>query len=386
MQYIKTLNPISQIVEKYLTKENYSISDDAENPSGILVRSANMHDYEVNEELLCVARAGAGYNNIPFKGFGEDGIVVFNTPGANANGVKELVICGLLMSARDVCGGMNWVQQLKGEDEVGKKVEKGKKNFAGGEISNKCLGIIGMGAIGAMVANAAVAMDMNVTGYDPFMTVEAALSLSRSVSRGISMDEIYTQSDFITLHLPLLEKTRGMINSESIAKCKDGVVILNFARGELVDTDSIIKALESGKVAKYVTDFPNENLLGVENVISIPHLGASTKESEENCAEMAAKQIKDYIENGNIINSVNYPNCSQARSGEYRLAIMHKNVTNMVGQITQIIADENHNISNMINKSRDDLAYTIIDIDDVPSTACVTSLEQIEGIVRVHSL
>jgi len=386
MQYIKNLNPISQIVEKYLAKENYSISDDAKNPSGILVRSASMHDYEVNEELLCVARAGAGYNNIPYKEFGEKGIVVFNTPGANANGVKELVICGLLMSARDVCGGMSWVQQLKGEDEVGKKVEKGKKNFAGGEISNKSLGIIGMGAIGAMVANAAVALDMEVTGYDPFMTVEAALSLSRSVSRGTSMDEIYAQSDFITLHLPLLEKTRGMINTETLAKCKDGVVILNFARGELVDTDAMIEALESGKVGKYVTDFPSEELLGIKNVISIPHLGASTKESEENCAKMAAKQIRNYIEDGNIINSVNYPDCSQPRSGSYRLAIMHKNITNMVGQITQIIADENHNISNMINKSHDDLAYTIIDLDDTPSIACISSLEQIEGIVKVRSL
>lgn len=386
MQYIKKLNPISQIVEKYLTKANYMISDDAQNPSGVLVRSANMHDYEVNDELLCVARAGAGYNNIPFKKFGEEGVVVFNTPGANANGVKELVICGLLMAARDVCGGMNWVQELKGENDVGKKVEKGKKNFAGGEISNKGLGIIGMGAIGAMVANAAVALDMEVTGYDPFMTVEAALSLSRSVSRGTSMDEIYAQSDFITLHLPLIDKTRGMINKDTISKCKDGVVILNFARGELVDTDSIIEALESGKVAKYVTDFPDERLLGVKNVIAIPHLGASTKESEENCAEMAAKQIKNYIENGNIKNSVNYPDCTQPRSGEYRLAIMHKNVTNMVGQITQIIADENHNISNMINKSRDDLAYTILDLDDVPSAACTASLEKIEGILKVRSL
>ncbi len=386
MQHIKTLNPISKIVEKYLTKNNYTISDDAKNPIGILVRSANMHDYKVNDELLCVARAGAGYNNIPYKKLGNQGIVVFNTPGANANGVKELVICGLLMSARDVCGGMNWVQQLEGQDEVSKKVEKGKNNFAGGEISNKNLGIIGMGAIGAMVANAAVAMDMEVTGYDPFMTVEAALSLSRSVSRGTSMEDIYSQSDFITLHLPLLEKTRGMINSETLAKCKDGVVILNFARGELVDTDSIIEALESGKVAKYVTDFPNEKLLGIKNVIAIPHLGASTKESEENCAEMAAKQIRNYIENGNIKNSVNFPNCTQPRSGGYRLAIMHKNITNMVGQITQIIADENHNIANMINKSRDDLAYTIIDLDDAPSSVCITSLEQIEGIIKVRSL
>lgn len=386
MQHIKTLNPISQIVEKYLTKENYAISDDAKNPIGILVRSANMHDYEVNDELLCVARAGAGYNNIPYKKLGNQGIVVFNTPGANANGVKELVICGLLMSARDVCGGMNWVQQLEGQDEVSKKVEKGKKNFAGGEISNKNLGIIGMGAIGAMVANAAVALDMEVTGYDPFMTVEAALSLSRSVSRGTSMEDIYSQSDFITLHLPLLEKTKGMINSETLAKCKDGVVILNFARGELVDTDSIIEALESGKVAKYVTDFPDEKLLGVKNVIAIPHLGASTKESEENCAEMAARQIRNYIENGNIQNSVNFPNCTQPRSGGYRLAIMHKNVTNMVGQITQIIADENHNIANMINKSHDDLAYTIIDLDDAPSAVCTASLEQIDGIIKVRSL
>jgi len=386
MYKVKKLNPVSDIVKKYLTDDKFKVSDDIDNPDGIIVRSASMHDYKVNNELLCVARAGAGYNNIPYKDLAQDGVVVFNTPGANANGVKELVVCGMLLSARDIYGGMAWAQQLKGQDEIPKTVEKGKNNFAGGEISGKNLGIIGMGAIGALVANAAVAMDMEVTGYDPFMTVEAALSLSRSVSRGVSADEIYANSDFITLHLPLLEKTKHMINKETISKCKDGVVILNFARGELVDTDAILEALESGKVAKYVTDFPNENLLGIKNVIAIPHLGASTKESEENCAEMAAKQIKEYIENGNIKNSVNYPNCSQPRSGEYRLAIMHKNVTNMVGQITQIIADENHNITNMINKSYDGLAYTIIDLDDSPSAVCVSSLEQIDGIIKVRSL
>ena len=386
MYKIKKLNPVSDVIKDYLTAENYSIANDAANPDGIIVRSASMHDYDVNKELLCVARAGAGYNNIPFKDFGEKGVVVFNTPGANANGVKELVICGMLLSARDIYGGMNWAQQLKGEDEVSKKVEKGKKNFAGSEISGKNLGIVGMGAIGAMVANAAVALDMNVTGYDPFMTVEAALSLSRSVSRGISTDEIFADSDFITLHLPLLEQTKHMINKETISKCKDGVVILNFARGGLVDSDAMLEALESGKVKKYVTDFPDAKLLGIKNVIAIPHLGASTKESEENCAEMAAKQIKNYIECGNVKNSVNYPDCSQPCSSKYRLAIMHKNALNMVGQITQIIADENHNIANMINKSRDDLAYTIIDLDDRPSDTCVSQLEQIDGIIRVRSL
>ena len=386
MYKIKKLNPVSDVIKKYLTEKDYEISDDTNNPYGIIVRSASMHDYEVNDELLCVARAGAGYNNIPFNELAQKGIVVFNTPGANANGVKELVICGMLLSARDIYGGMEWAQQLQGQDNVAKTVEKGKKNFAGGEISGKNLGIIGMGAIGALVANAATALDMEVVGYDPFMTVEAALSLSRSVSRSVSMDEIYANSDFITLHVPLLEKTKHMINKKTISKCKDGVVILNFARGELVDTDAILEALESGKVAKYVTDFPTEKLLGVKNVVAIPHLGASTKESEENCAEMAAKQIKDYLENGNINNSVNYPDCAQPRSGEYRLAIMHKNVTNMVGQITQKIADENHNIANMINKSRQDLAYTIIDLDDSPSNKCVSSLEQIDGIIKVRSL
>lgn len=383
---IKVLNPVSDIVLKYLTDDSYVISDDTANPDGIIVRSASMHDYRVNEKLLCVARAGAGYNNIPFNDLADQGVVVFNTPGANANGVKELVVCGMLLSARDVYGGMAWAQQLKGQDGISKTVEKGKNNFAGGEISDKNLGIIGMGAIGAMVANAAIAMNMEVIGYDPFMTVEAALSLSRSVTRGTNMDEIFATSDFITLHLPLLEKTKHMINSETISKCKNGVVILNFARGELVDTDAIIEGLASGKVAKYVTDFPNDKLLGVKNVIAIPHLGASTKESEENCAEMAARQIKDYLESGNIKNSVNYPDCAQPRSGEYRLAIMHKNITNMVRQITQKIADENHNITNMINKSHNGLAYTIIDLDDSPSSVCVSSLEQIDGITKVRSL
>ncbi|MBN2879221.1 MAG: phosphoglycerate dehydrogenase [Clostridia bacterium] len=386
MYKIKTLNPISDIVKKYLPQSNYSISDAEESPEGILVRSASMHEYKKNDNLLCVARAGAGYNNIPYDEYAQSGIVVFNTPGANANGVKELVICGMLLSARGIYDGIAWTQQLKGSENVAKAVEKGKKDFAGSEISGKKLGIIGIGAIGAMVANAAVALDMDVTGYDPFMTVEAALSLSRSVNRGISLDEIYSESDFISLHVPLLDKTKGMINKQTINKCKDGVVILNFARGELVDTKAVIEALESGKIAKYVTDFPSEELLDVKNVISIPHLGASTKESEENCAEMAAKQIKDYLEDGNIRNSVNYPDCSQPRSGEYRLAILHKNVTNMVGQITQKLADENHNISNMINKSRDALAYTILDLDDSPSRECVSALEQIDGIIKVRSL
>lgn len=386
MYKIKKLNAISDIVKSHLTPDSYEISDDEKNPVGVLVRSASMHEYDVNPELLCVARAGAGYNNIPYNDFAEKGIVVFNTPGANANGVKELVICGMLLSARDIYGGIAWAEQLKGQDEIGKAVEKGKKNFAGGEISGKNLGIVGMGAIGALVANAAIALDMEVTGYDPGMTVESALSLSRSVSRGTSMDIIFAKSDFITLHVPLLEQTKNMINKSTLAKCKDGVVILNFARGELVDTDAILEALASGKVAKYVTDFPDEKLIGVKNVIAIPHLGASTKESEENCAEMAAKQIKEYIENGNIRNSVNFPDCEQPRSGAYRLGIMHKNVTNMVGQITQKIADENHNIANMINKSRGDLAYTLIDLDDSPSDVCVTSLEQIDGIIKVRSL
>ncbi len=345
-----------------------------------------MHDYSANKELQCVARAGAGYNNIPYDDFAQKGIVVFNTPGANANGVKELVVCGMLLSARDIYGGMQWAQSLEKNDSVSSVVEKGKKNFAGGEISGKSLGIIGMGAIGALVANAATALDMEVTGYDPFMTVDAALSLSRSVNRGISLDEIFSNGDFITLHVPLLDQTKHMINKDTIAKCKDGVVILNFARGELVNVKDVLDALQSGKVAKYVTDFPDKRLLGVKNVIAIPHLGASTKESEENCAEMAAKQIKDYLENGNVKNSVNYPDCSQPRSGQYRLAILHKNKTNMVGQITQIIADENHNISNMINKSKESLAYTIIDLDDSPSDKCLSSLEQIDGILKVRSL
>lgn len=386
MYNIKTLNPISSVVSKYLSEDKYTISDNAKAPEGIIVRSASMHEYKHNKELLCIARAGAGYNNIPYQQYGDEGIVVFNTPGANANGVKELVICGLLLSARQVHEGMSWVQQLKGEQEVGKIVEQGKKNFAGGEIAGKSLGIIGMGAIGAMVANAAMAMNMKVTGYDPFMTVESALSLSRAVNRGLSENEIYETSDYISLHLPLIEKTKHMINKETLAKCKDGVVILNYARGELVEPKAMLEALAKGKVAKYVTDFPTEEYLGVNNVIAIPHLGASTTESEENCAIMAAKQVKDYIENGNITNSVNLPDCAQGRSGEYRLGIIHKNIKHMVSQITSIIGDENHNIANMINKSRNELAYTMIDLDDSPSVACISNLEQIDGIIRVRSL
>ena len=386
MYKIKKLNQISNIINKYLTEDNYMLSENIEAPNGIIVRSASMHDYPVNNNLLCVARAGAGYNNIPYDQFAQQGIVVFNTPGANANGVKELVVCGMLLASRDIYGGMAWALNLKGQTGVPAAIEKGKRNFAGGEISGKQLGIIGMGAIGALVANAAIALDMTVTGYDPFITVDSALSLSRSVKREISIDDIFACSDFLSLHLPLLEKTKHMINKATLAKCKDGIVILNFARGELVDIDAMLEALKSGKVSKYVTDFPNEKLIGAKNVIAIPHLGASTKESEENCAEMAAKQTKDYLENGNIKNSVNYPDCEQPRSGKYRLTILHKNITNMVGQIAQNIAKQNHNINNMINKSRDDLAYTIIDLDDSPSDVCIASLEQIDGIIKVRSL
>lgn len=385
MKKVLTLNAISDVIYDYLKKGEYKVGDNVNSPEAILVRSAKLHDYEMEDNLLCIGRAGAGVNNIPVDKCAEAGVVVFNTPGANANGVKELVLCALLMSGRKIAESLEWAKTLKGKgDEVPKLVEKGKKNFAGPEVMGKKLGIIGMGAIGGAVANVAIALGMEVTGYDPFMSVDAALSLTRAVKITKSLDEILAESDYITIHVPLNDNTKNLIGKKNFSKLKKGAVILNFSRGGLVENEELLKALDSGKVAKYITDFPTDDLLCNDNILALPHLGASTPEAEENCAIMAARQVDDYIKNGNIVNSVNFPNCSQPRSGNLRLCFIHKNVTNMVGQITAALAAENHNISNMVNTSSGDFAYTIIDVDDAPTDACVNQIKAIEGMIKVR--
>ena len=385
MKKILTLNAISDVIFDYLKKDEYEISDSVTSPDAVLVRSAKLHDYEMDENLLCIGRAGAGVNNIPVEKCAEQGVVVFNTPGANANGVKELVLCALLMSGRKIADAIEWAKTLKGKgEEVGKLVEKGKNMFVGHEVMGKKLGIIGMGAIGGAVANVATALGMEVTGYDPFMSVDAALSLTRAVSMTKSLDTLFAESDYITIHVPLNSDTKNLIGKKSIPKLKKGVVVLNFSRGELIDNAELLKALENGQISKYITDFPSDELLCHEQIIALPHLGASTPEAEDNCAVMAACQVDDYIKNGNITNSVNFPQCSQPRSGNFRLGFIHRNVTNMVGQITGILAAENHNISNMVNVSRGEYAYTLIDVDDVPSTACVGKLKGIESMIKVR--
>ncbi len=381
---IKTLNEIDkQGLDKF--SDNYVIEDN-DQADGIVLRSFKMHDYPLNDNLKAIARAGAGVNNVPVDKCSEKGIVVFNTPGANANGVKELVIAGLLMSSRDIAGSIDWAKTLVGKgDEVPKLVESGKKAFGGPEIKGKTLGVIGLGAIGVIVANAASALGMNVLGYDPYISVAAAWGLSRNVKRADSYEELFAASDYITMHMPLLPDTTKFINEQRIAQMKDGVRILNFSRGELVDDDAIEVALKSGKVSKYVTDFPNAKTVGMENVIAIPHLGASTPESEVNCAIMAVEQIRDYLENGNIRNSVNYPDCDLGicRTAA-RVTINHKNIPNMVGQITAIMGTQNLNIADMINKSRKEWAYTVLDVEGNVTDEMVKALSDIEGIVKVR--
>ena len=378
------LNPIAQVGLSLFT-DQYEKEDDLANTDAVLVRSASMHEMELPDQLKAVARAGAGVNNIPLDKCAEKGIVVFNTPGANANGVKELVIAGLLLASRDIVGGVNWVQEIKDEETVAKLVEKGKKKFAGKEIQGKKLGVIGLGAIGVLVANAANRLGMQVYGCDPYISVEHAWNLSRDIKAVKCNDEIFKECDYITVNVPLLDSTKKMINADTIAKMKDGVVILNFARDLLVDDDAIKAALASGKVAKYVTDFPNAKTAGMEGVIAIPHLGASTEESEDNCAIMAVKELKDYLENGNITNSVNYPAldagiCQSA----LRVAINHKNIPNMLTQFTKVFSDDNINIENMVNKSRGDYAYTVIDISDKPEADFKAELECIDGVLKVR--
>lgn len=384
MRNIYCFNAISKYGTDRLTAD-YALTDDLARAEGVLVRSAALHETEFGDSLLAIARAGAGVNNIPLDRCANEGIVVFNTPGANANGVKELVIAGLLLAARDVVGGIEWCKENKEDANIAKTVEKAKKAFAGYEIKGKKLGVIGLGAIGAEVANTAAALGMEVYGYDPYISINAAWALSRDVKHITSVDTIYQECDYITVHVPLLDSTRGMINGQTIGQMKDGVVILNFARDFLVDDDAMAAALETGKVRRYVTDFPNPKSVAMKNVIAIPHLGASTEESEDNCAKMAVEELMDYLENGNIRNSVNYPNCDMGvcRAAS-RVAVLHLNVPNMIGQITGILASGNVNISDMTNKSRDKYAYTLLDLENPAEEDMVEKLKAIKGVLRVR--
>lgn len=385
MYKILCLNKISPVGTKRLG-EAYTFSPEIENPDGILVRSAAMHDMELGEDLLAIARAGAGVNNIPVDKCLEKGIVVFNTPGANANAVKELVLCALLLTSRRIAPAMDWVKTLKGQgDQVEKLIEKGKSQFAGPEIQGKALGVVGLGAIGILVANAASQLGMEVYGYDPYLSVEHAWHLSSAVRRSLSLDEIYAKCDYITLHLPQTKDTKGMVNGDSIQKMKDGVRILNFARGALVDAPALLEALEKGKVAAYATDFPTDSMLGTEGIVALPHLGASTPESEDNCAVMAVDQIKDYLENGNILNSVNLPSISMAReAGTKRICIIHKNVPNTIALFASTCGEAGINIENMQSKSKGEYAYTILDVSGDLSPAAVDALRALEPIVKVR--
>ncbi|MBQ9964243.1 MAG: phosphoglycerate dehydrogenase [Clostridia bacterium] len=383
---ILTLNKIAACgTERF--GAGYVIGDDVKEPVGVMVRSAAMHDMEFPKSLLAVARAGAGVNNIPLDRCSDEGIVVFNTPGANANAVKELVIAGLLLASRKVVPAIEWATTLKGKGaEVGKLVEKGKSQFGGPEILGKKLGVIGLGAIGILVANAAKSLGMEVYGYDPYLSVDAAWSLSRSIHHAASMEQIFAECDYITVHVPLNDGTRGMIGKESIATMKDGVRILNFARGELVDSEAMIAALADGKVAAYVVDFPSDEMLCVENVIAIPHLGASTPESEDNCAMMAADELKAYLERGVIRNSVNFPAMDVEKSGDVRICVLHRNVPNMLAQISGVVSEAGVNIDTLTNRSKKDNAYTVLDIvGDVPANV-IDGIQAIDGVIRVRKI
>lgn len=378
------LNPIANVGLNLFT-DQYEKTDDFNAADAVLVRSAAMHEMELSGNLEAVARAGAGVNNIPLEKCADQGIVVFNTPGANANGVKELVIAGMLLASRDVVGGINWVASEKENADIAKLAEKQKGNFAGCEIAGKKLGIIGLGAIGVKVANAAKHLGMEVYGYDPYISVDAAWNLSRDIKHSQSVEEIYRECDFITIHVPLMDTTKRMINQEALSVMKDGVVILNFARDLLVDEEDVLKALKQGKVKKYVSDFPNPVTAGQEGVILIPHLGASTEESEDNCAVMAVKQLMDYMENGNIKNSVNYPNCDMGicdKAG--RIAINHKNIKNMISRFTAVFGEADVNISDMTNKSRGDYAYSLLDIEIPATQELVEKLKAVEGVLKVR--
>ena len=384
MYKIRYLNPISP-KGTALWKETYETTEQMVDADAVLVRSAAMHDLQLPETLQAVARAGAGVNNIPLDRCAEAGIVVFNTPGANANGVMELALCGMLLGCRDVVGGINWVQSIKDQGDIAKKVEKGKAQFAGHEIAHKKLGVIGLGAIGGPLANAARGLGMEVYGCDPYISIDAAWHLDSHIHRVKTREEIYAQCDIISLHVPLVENTKKMIDRDALAKMKDGVILLNFARDLLVDDDALEEALKSGKVRRYITDFPNDKTANMEGVIAIPHLGASTEESEDNCAKMAVRQVMDYLENGNIVNSVNFPACDMGvctKAG--RLIILHKNIPNSLGQFTSAVASENINISDLMNRSKGAYAVTMLDIDSPVSDALIDDLKKIDGVLRVR--
>ena len=383
MADILKLNAISPLADDIFKGCNYS--EDIANPDGIMVRSAAMADYQVGDKLLAVARAGAGTNNIPVADYAEKGIVVFNTPGANANAVKELVICELFLGGRKITDSIDWVKTLKGEGaNLSKVVEKGKKNFVGGEIMGKTLGVIGLGAIGIAVANAAYALGMKVVGCDPFLSTANALKLNPAVKVVATRDELYEVADYITVHTPLNAETKGMFNAQTFTKLKDGAVLINNSRGELVEEAAVIEALENGKLARYITDFPTDALIGVKNAICVPHLGASTPEAEDNCAIMAANQLMDYIENGNIVNSVNYPAVSGPKTGVARICIHHKNVANMIASITSMIAAASINIDSMLDKSKGDYAYCVLDVDGKVPASLVKAISTIEGVIKVR--
>ena len=384
MRKIHCINAISKYGTDQFT-EDYELTDEVNEAEGILVRSASLHEMQFSNSLLAIARAGAGVNNIPLDACAQEGIVVFNTPGANANGVKELVLAGLFLASRDIVGAIEWCKENKDDANIGKTAEKAKKAFAGCEIKGKKLGVVGLGAIGAEVANAAIALGMEVYGYDPYISVNAAWRLSRDVKHTTSLDTICQECDYITLHVPAVDSTKGMINKAAIDQMKDGVVILNFARDVLVNEDDLAEALKSGKVKKYVTDFANPKSVAMEHTIVIPHLGASTEESEDNCAKMAVQEIMDYLENGNIRNSVNYPACDMGvKKTACRVAVLHMNIPNMIGQITGVLAAGKINISDMTNKSRDKFAYTLMDLEHTPDDIMVQKLNAIEGVLRVR--
>ena len=383
MYNVKLYNKISKVGLDDLDPAKYTCSEDFEDYDAVLVRSAKLHDVQFPKNLKCIARAGAGVNNIPLDRCAEEGIVVFNTPGANANAVKELVVCALLLASRKVVQGANWVKSLAGTPDIGPAAEKGKATYAGPEIAGKKLGIIGLGAIGVKVANAAVGLDMEVWGYDPFLSVDGALALSRSFKHVTELDEIFANCDYITIHVPLNADTRNTISAEAIEKMKDGVRIINLARGELVDTKAMAAALESGKVAAYVSDFASDEILAQENAVTLPHLGASTPESEDNCAKMAVKEIRDYLETGTIRNSVNFPNLKVPYEGGYRICMIHKNIPNMIASITSTVKC---NIENMGNRSKGDYAYTIVDAAEQPTEENLNSLRAIEGMISVRTI
>ncbi len=386
MIQIQTLNAISPVYRDSLPEGEYDVRADAEHPQALLVRSANLHEMSVEDELLCIGRAGAGVNNIPLDKMAEKGVVVFNSPGANANAVKELVVAGLLLASRRITDGVEWCKTLAAEPDMEKLVEKNKSRFAGPELSGKTLGVIGLGAIGVLVANMGVALGMDVLGYDPYISVDHAWKLSRAVRHSTDFTEVLEKSDYLTLHVPLMDSTRNTIDEAALRRMKPTAALLNFARGPLVDAAAVRAALEEGRLRTYVSDFPSPELIGAKNVVVTPHLGASTPESEDNCVRMVARQIDDYLKNGSIVNSCNYPNCPMGRCVVPRITVLHQNVPNVIGAITQRLSSEGLNIENMVNQSRGTLAYTVVDVSARPSEALIESLRGLETSYRVRLL